>query len=138
MATEEIPEDVRSFLLEHIASYAQLEVLTLLQKQPARSFTPEVAALEANIPESAAETALEELHESGVLDVTARDGRDEFRYRPREPGMDRTVERLLVAFKENPIAIVKLMNATAMERVRTSAMRAFANAFVLGRKKRDG
>jgi hypothetical protein len=137
MATEEIPEDVRSFLLDHIESYAQIEILALLRKQPDRSFSPEAAAAASNIPESAAEQALVDLHKSGVLVVTARSGRQEFRYDPRLPATDRTVERLLQAFGDNPIAIVKLMNATAMERVRTSAMRAFANAFVLRSKKKD-
>jgi DNA-binding IscR family transcriptional regulator len=137
MATDEIPEDVRSFLLEHIESYAQLEVLALLRKQPARGFSSEAAAAEANLPESAAEAALDELRRSGVLELTVLNGRQGFRYRPRKPETDRTVARLLQAFEENPIAIVKLMNATAMERVRTSAMRAFANAFVLARKKKD-
>lgn len=139
MATDEIPDDVRRFLSEHIESYEQLEILVLLQKQPGSALTSAAVAATSSLPESAAEVGMTELHRSGLLERRVIGNVAEFRYRPQSQDTVKTVEHLVKTYRESPIQIVKLMNANAIERVRTSAMRAFANAFVLDRRnKKDG
>lgn len=138
MTIEEIPEDIRLFLMEHVESYEQLDILALLRPQPERSFSCDDVAAATNISLAAAETALDGLQQSGILSGSADRGGPRFRYTPSDPGVDGLVERLLRAYKENPLGIVKLMSANAIERVRTYAIRAFANSFVLERKKKDG
>lgn len=138
MSIDEIPEDIRLFLLEHVESYEQLDILALLRPQAERSFSADEVAGAANIALSAAEIALSGLHHGGILEGTPDAGGPRFRYAPRNPGIDGLVDRLLRAYKENPLGIVKLMSANAIDRVRNYAIRAFANSFVLERKKKDG
>jgi hypothetical protein len=133
-----IPEDVRRFLLEHIESYEQLEVLIHLRKQPDRSSSSEAIASASSIPLAAVEAALEDLREAGLAEVSSRGAAPEWRYVALQPDVDATIVRLSQAYEENAIDIVKLMNANAIERVRTSAIRAFANAFIVGRSKKRG
>jgi hypothetical protein len=47
------------------------------------------------------------------------------------------VVALAAAYERAPIEVMKVMSAHAIDRVRSSAMRAFSEAFVL-RKKRGG
>lgn len=138
MTIEEIPEDIRLFLLEHVESYEQLDILALLRPQADRSFSCDDIAGATGMSLSAVETALDGLRQGGILSGSADRGGQRFRYTPSDPEIDGLVERLLRAYKENPLGIVKLMSANAIERVRTYAIRAFANSFVLERKKKDG
>lgn len=138
MTSEEIPEDMRSFLLAHVESYEQLDVLALLRTQADRGLSAEEVADGTKVPLAAAETALDGLHESGILAQSHHQGGPRFRYAPREPGLGALVDRILRAYRESPLGIVKLMSTNAIERVRTHAIRAFASSFVLERKKKDG
>lgn len=135
MPAEEIPEDVRRFLFEHVEGYDQLEVLVLLRGQTGRGLSADELAGASKIPVALVDTALEELCRTGFVERLTGQAGGEHRYLPRPTDHVETIERLSQVYRENPLGIVKLMNANALERVRTSAMRAFANAFVLGGKK---
>lgn len=138
MATEEIPEDVRSFLLEHIESYEQLDVLVLLRRRPDESFSIGAISGSMNVPDAVIERALQDLHASGLIESSLGRGGPRYRYRSGDAATDAIIDGLAKAYAERPVDIVKLMSEGAIERVRTSAMRAFANAFVLGKSKKDG
>lgn len=45
---------------------------------------------------------------------------------------------LLSQYRSNPVAVLKLLNALAIQRLRSGATRAFADAFLLRRKDSDG
>lgn len=135
MTSDEIPEDMRSFLLAHVESYEQLDVLALLRTQADRGLSAEEVADGTKVPLAAAETALEGLHESGILAQAHHRGGPRFHYAPREPALDALVDRVLRAYRESPLGIVKLMSTNAIERVRTHAIRAFASSFVSGKEE---
>jgi hypothetical protein len=48
------------------------------------------------------------------------------------------VEQLIALYDAQPIETVKHVSANAIERVRTAAFRAFADAFVIRRSKDNG
>jgi len=52
--------------------------------------------------------------------------------------VEATIDRLAAAYRENPIPIIKLMSANAIERLRTAALRTFADAFILRKDKNGG
>jgi len=54
------------------------------------------------------------------------------------PPRGETLARLVEVYEEQPIEIIKLMSTNAIERVRTAALRAFADAFVLHKGKDNG
>jgi hypothetical protein len=45
---------------------------------------------------------------------------------------------LLEVYESNRIELMMLLSANAIERMRTGALRAFADAFVIGRNRKDG
>jgi hypothetical protein len=132
MTSHEIPTDVRDLLREHIETYEQLEVLLRFAGTRDRTWTmPEMTAA-TGVPAEAVADALARLAASGVL--TASDDGRRF-----SSSSDRaaSIDALGDAFGRDRLGIMNLMTANALERVRTSALRAFTKAFVLG-KTHDG
>lgn len=128
----EIPEDVRRFLREQVEGYEQLELLLLLQRTPGRTWTAEQLAAELRIPDTVADPALSDLARRKIL-LTEGEGRAQtFHCRPE---LKELMQRLAQTYDQKRLEVIQLMNAYSMERVRTAAARAFADAFVLGGKK---
>jgi hypothetical protein len=138
MAEEDIPRDVRDLLREHIESHEELEALLFLRKRRDRAYGPAAVASEIGISEQSAADALDRLCARNFLDVRVGESSPVFRYAPRDAAVDDTVGRLARACAEHRVETMRLMSANAIERVRTAAMRTFADAFLLGGKKRDG
>ena len=58
-----------------------------------------------------------------------------YRYAPAEPGMMAVVDRLAALYVQQRLEVIRQMSANAIDRLRTSAARTFADAFLLrGRK----
>lgn len=131
-----IPENVRRLLNERVHGYAAIEALLLLSSDPERVWTaPEIAA-ELKIANADADEALRALV-LGELASETDEGEDSFIFRASVPGLADAVNDLGLAYSQNRVQIMRLMSTNAIERVRTSAARAFADAFVFGKKK-DG
>ncbi|HVL85763.1 MAG TPA: hypothetical protein VM367_15970 [Pseudonocardia sp.] len=134
-----IPEEVRHLLRDRVSSYEELEILLLLAREPGIGRTPEVVGELARVPALAAAAALERLRGTGLIEQSPGDGELAYRYRPDGPFSD-TVDLLVRESHENPVEIIKLMSANAIERIRMSALVVFADAFVLrsDTDRRDG
>ena len=135
--TDDLAEDVRVLLHEHIESYEQLEVLLLLRRERAAEWTVAGLAARLRIREELIASALEGLKGGGLVGAigTAPEGR--FAYRPASSGIDAATGRLEREYAERPIRIIQLMSANAIDRVRTAALHTFADAFVLKKKDTD-
>jgi hypothetical protein len=72
--------------------------------------------------------------------VSRRDGAPQavYCYSPQDPKLHEAVVGLAREYREQPIAIIKLLSTNAIERVRTAALRTFADAFVIGKDKNRG
>jgi DNA-binding transcriptional ArsR family regulator len=126
---------VRALLRDHIGSFEQLEVLLLLHREADRAWPPDAVAAELSIASPAAQEALESLQRANLL-AAAREGESVlFRYALAGARLEAAVQGLARAYHESPVEVVKLMSANTIERVRTSALRTFADAFLLGKKK---
>lgn len=136
--SNELPEDVRRLLREHIETYEQLEILLLLRRERYEEWTPQALTVGLHIPEGLIGPALAGLTACGLIQVTLGEGptASRFAYRPVSSGLDVAAGRLDREYTERPIRIIQLMSANAIERVRTAALHTFADAFVL-RKDRD-
>ncbi|HKZ74860.1 MAG TPA: hypothetical protein VJ011_12395 [Steroidobacteraceae bacterium] len=133
---ETLPDSVRALLRDHIESYEQLELLLLLRGRPGGIWTLREIAQRMQLPDEELEEALRGLRAAGCLGERIQ-GDDAIRYAPRDAGQAVAIEGLAAAYGEKPLAIIKLMSANAIERVRTAAINTFADAFVVGGKK-DG
>lgn len=134
--TDDLPEDVRALLHEHIESYEQLEVLLLLLRERDGEWTMASLSARLHVREELIGSALEGLRAGGLVVVAGTTPAPRFAYRPATSRLDTAAGRLEREYAERPIRIIKHMSANAIERVRTAALHTFADAFVL--KKKDG
>lgn len=72
MATQDVPDDIRDFILKHIASVAQIEALLLIWATPEKRWGISQIAARIYANEIEAAKALEGLCNAGLLD--RRDG----------------------------------------------------------------
>lgn len=135
---DDLPEDVRVLLHEHIESYEQLEVLLLLRRERYEEWTVDGLATRLHVHAELVGSALEGLRAGGLVAATAPASAPRFAYRPASSELDTAAGRLDREYAERPIRIIQLMSANAIDRVRTAALHTFADAFVLKRDKKDG
>lgn len=136
MEDRDIAEDVRWLLGECIRSYEALEALLLLQREQSVSAWGVGAVARAlRVSEQVADEALADLHRRGLLAMEDGTHGPLYRYEPASAELARATDALARAYAGRPLAVVRLMSENAIARVRTSASRALADAFVLGRKR---
>ena len=132
----EASAELQAFLRDKILSYEQLETLLLLRSRPDEAFSRGSVAAALHVPEETVAEVLDHLHSQNLLDV--RVGPETlYRYSPQNAVLVVVVDELAASYNHNRLTVMNLMNANALERVRTRALNTFASAFVLGRKK-DG
>jgi hypothetical protein len=135
--TDDLPEDVRALLHEHIESYEQLEVLLLLRRERHEGWTLAGLAARLHLRQELIGSALEGLETGGLVAATGAASERRFAYRPASSGIDAAAGRLEREYAERPIRIIQLMSANAIDRVRSAALHTFADAFVLKKKDTD-
>jgi hypothetical protein len=126
-----LPE-VRALLRERIDSYEQIEALLLLAADGSRSFTADEIADRLAVSIDVAREALDALRARALVDAAT------YRYAPGDAATDAAVRLLAHDYRERRSDVAKLMNQNAFDRIRNSASRAFADAFLFGRRPRDG
>jgi hypothetical protein len=135
--SDSIPEDIRRVLRDAVASLEGLEVLLLLRKDRTRAWPLDEIAMRLSIPESSIEPALVEPVRYGLLAHVRSPAGETWQFAPQTTELDTLVDRLASIYDDRRLEVMRLLSAHAMERIRNSAARAFADAFVIGRKK-DG
>ncbi len=131
--SDPIPADLGQLLRERVASLEGLEAMLLLRRDPTRAWSADALAQRLSIPETFLDPVLHELVASGLLAVDDTG----WRYAPHSPALAAAVDRLALLYDERRLEVMRLLSAHALERIRDSAARAFADAFVIKRKK-DG
>lgn len=118
-------EALRRFLREHVETLEELAILAALR---ARSGTGplEIEAIvrAAELPSSSVEEALARLTRGG-LTVQVGDAVRAFTVVERGADFDRQLERATAEYHRNPLQVMGLMTANAIERVRGAARRTF-------------
>jgi DNA-binding MarR family transcriptional regulator len=138
MQATEPPSDVQILLHDHIESYEQLELLLLLRARSDPAPTGETLTARLGIPASLVTAALDGLESAGFVEARTQGIEKRYVYVIQSDNVEATISRLADAYRENPIPIVKLMSANAIQRLRTSALRTFADAFILRKDKNRG
>lgn len=132
-----IGEEVRVFLRDHIDSYEDLEVLLLLRREHT-GWTSEALCTRLNSTATLIERTLATLVRSRLVNVSHPPTPPSYAYADDDAARDATICALERAYREEPIQIIQLMSTNAIERLRTGAMRAFADAFILRKDKDRG
>ena len=127
-----LPADVQTLLRERISSYEQLHVLLLLF-QDRTEWSAEALAAHFRLSTASMSATLSVLATQG-LDVPAHEV-PEPRYRYASGVHDAAVEALGYTYREQPLAVIRLMAEQSIERIRADALRAFADAFLFRKGK---
>lgn len=134
MATDPIPDEVRDLLSERIETFEHLEVALLFGRDPNVARKADAIATDLHLPTAVVDDTLDRFASSGLLAKSEGPAGRDYSCRPEAAA---TLAALAEAHERDRAAIMQLMTTNALNRVRTSALRAFSSAFLLGRK-RDG
>lgn len=135
---DELGEKTRLLLRDFITSFEMLEVFLLLRAHPAEVWTARTTADRVHIAEDLVLRALESLHASRLVQAGGPLAPGEFRYGPDTPALAEAADELARDFTERRAAVLSTLSTHAIERLRSRAMTAFADAFILGKKPKDG
>lgn len=133
----DIGPEVKSFLRGWVASYEQLQALLLLRQRRDDVFSLESIAASLHVSEIVAAEALDHLRSVSLVAVLTAGDTTSFKYAPGSLHLAELVDQLAEAWDRHQLKVMNLMSANAIERVRTGAIRTFADAFLLERKKKD-
>lgn len=125
MSEPEPSEDVRRFLSEHVATYEELEVLLHLVRHADSSWSVRSLARQLDLPVENCESALITLHEHGLLHKDDSG----FRFDPAEDWLATQARELESTYRRQRFTVVEMMSKNAVERMRSAALRTFAQAF---------
>jgi hypothetical protein len=138
MPEETIAEDARLLLRAHIETYEQLLILGLVAHSPAAAWSPDALSARLKLAPSLVDAALAGLVAARLLEPRSGVSGTEFAFAAHDAGQAVAARHLANAYEERPVEVMKLMSANAIERVRTAAMRTFAEAFILRKDRGDG
>ena len=119
-----LSRDVERFLVEHIDSIAQLEILGLLCGEPETARTAATIARVIGVDPAWAATELGRLVGRGFVAPATNGGDPAYRFSADDPALRETIERVLQAFRERRVTVVDLVATKPSPHVR-----GFADAF---------
>ena len=124
----ELPDRVHRLLLGPIDSFEKLEIVIALHARGDKPLTLDALESRVGAPVGVLAMALDELIAAGIVERRS-DGASLI-----APGCDRTaLDELAASWSSSRTAVLEVMTARAVQRIRASAARAFADAFALRR-----
>jgi len=132
-----VDEAVRAFLRDYIDSFESLEVLLLLHRERT-DWTADELCRRFKIRARVIDDALASLIRAGLVNTAEQDVLTSYRYADEDVVRGALITSLECTYRDEPIKIMQLMSANAIERLRNGAIRAFADAFVFRKDKGRG
>ena len=123
MSGAELPGEVRAFIVRHLTSGAQLEILLLLHRHRDRSWSAAAVGRALRIDLEQAAWGLSRLAAHGLL---GGDGESEYRFEPRLRRKAQAVDALADLYPTYRVAIISLIFSKP-----SGPMRDFSDAFRL-------
>ena len=129
MSNSGIPEEVRTFIRQHVSSIEQLEILLhLYETSPTRKSASEIAEKLYLSPESTART-LTSFRDKKI--VSATQGMPElYCVDSRTSDVGRSIEQLAKMYRERRVSVINEIFSNPISTIQT-----FADAFIIGKKK---
>lgn len=134
MSIDALPPEVVAILRERFHTLEAVEALVALHAAPRPWPVSEVAAT-LGVEREVARSALEEL--AGGRFVVP-DAAMAFRYAPKDAATAAAATALVRTYRTARLDVMRQMTENAMERIRSSAATAFADAFRFGKGRKDG
>lgn len=127
-----LPHEVRQFIVEHVDSVEQLDVLVRLLEDPSREWTASQLAEALYGNERSIAKRLDDLADRELI-VTRGGTPPRFQYGPRSSTDDAAIQLLAAVYGERHMAVVQAI----MERP-SATVRAFSDAFLIRQRTRRG
>jgi len=135
MSADEIPESVQRFLFEHIHSFEELEIVVLLNRDVTQRWTEESIAGQLKIAVNLVADALKAVRNRGIVETFTESGTV---FHVISANYKAELSEVAAVYERHRLEIVMLMGRNAIERVRTGAVRTFADCFFVGKRRGDG
>ena len=126
----ELPAEVRRLLAGPVDSFEKSEILLLTWQQPDEAWTVSALVAHVRLPADGVTTALDELVASKLLIRTG----EVYRFAPVAAADRSAAIALCQLYGADRLMVMKEMTALAMGRIRSSAARAFSDAFRFRRR----
>ncbi len=131
-------EELRRFLFEHVEDLEDLEIIARFHELgDDRLLNAAELAVLTRFPDTTTREALARLAARGLLAPTATEPVS-YRYVIADASLRERLERAVVEYRQQPIKVMGMMTSNAIERVRTAAVRTFAECFRIGGPKSRG
>jgi hypothetical protein len=118
---EELPQDVRKLIGDHIVSVEQLEILLLLRDRSESEWNAKALSEEARTSERSAATRLADLEGRGFLSGRDDRGTSLYRYNPSTGWLAHAVELLAKAYAERRYTVIDLIFAKPIDNLKVNA-----------------
>ena len=135
---DELGDKTRTLLRDFITSFEMLEIFLLLHANAARDWSAAEVTARARITDDLVARALESLSARGLIRGSPPLPPGRFQYSPGNRELADAADELARDFAERRAAVLSTMSTNAIERLRSGALNAFADAFILGSKRKDG
>jgi hypothetical protein len=128
-------ERALALLQSGVESYEQLLILLHTHGSHPREWSAEDLSTHLNMSPAIIQHALQRLEAGHLLGRRSMHGADRYAYSPSNAALEQAVADLARVYGQNPLLIIRVMSNNAIQRVRTAALRTFADAFLLRRDK---
>jgi hypothetical protein len=131
-------EELRRFLFEHVDDLEDLEIVARFHELgDDRLLNAVEVAVLTRFPVATTTDALARLSARGVLAPTATEPVS-YGYVIADASLHERLARAVAEYRREPIKVMGMMTTNAIERVRTAAIRTFAECFRIGGPKSNG
>jgi hypothetical protein len=134
---EPLPAELLDLLQAQVGSLEALELLLLLHRTQERAWDRFEIANRLGLSDDIVEASAASMESHGFLARHGTGPGTTWQYSARPPERAAMIDRLATVYADRRLEIMRILSAQAMERLRESAARAFADAFIIRRKK-DG
>lgn len=132
MSSLQLDDGVRALLVTKLDSYEKLEIMRVLRgARPAMSWSEIEAACQ--LSSDAVDDALADLGRSKLVEHDPVD----HRFRLGAASADPCFATLMQTYDEDRAAVLAVLSSAVMQQLRSMAARAFADAFVIRKKRGD-
>lgn len=114
----DLSNDVKEFVAEHLQSVPQLEVLLLLSQTSDKVWSADAVGRELHLNPALAKAQLDHLLSHRLLTLAEGTSSDLYRYNNLSAHLDKTVKQLAIAYATQRIAVLTLILAKPVDKVR--------------------
>jgi hypothetical protein len=134
---DELGDKTRTLLRDFITSFEMLEIFLLLHANAGHVWSVAEVTARVHIGDDLVVRALQSLSARHLILGSPPLAPGRFQYAPGNRDLADASDELARDFSERRAAVLSTMSTNAIERLRSGALNAFADAFILGKRK-DG